>query len=150
MEEGFRTNALSYMLVLRLVPLLPFWLVNLVEGLGPRGIGPLDGTTVVVDGHEGPWVQCPYDGSALADRHVQVPMAGKHHGMAQFLKGQLGVEGHHEVQVPFGQSIRAHRARFGATMSGVEDHIDRVVTTGMDRRAAFVYDLATTSAADYR
>ena len=30
MEEGFRTNALSYMLVLRLVPLLPFWLVNLV------------------------------------------------------------------------------------------------------------------------
>ena len=30
MEDGFRTNALSYMLVLRLVPLFPFWLVNLV------------------------------------------------------------------------------------------------------------------------
>lgn len=30
MEEGFRENALSYMLVLRLVPLFPFFLVNLV------------------------------------------------------------------------------------------------------------------------
>ena len=30
MEDGFRDNALSYMLFLRLVPLFPFWLVNLV------------------------------------------------------------------------------------------------------------------------
>ncbi len=30
MEAGFNANALSYMLVLRLVPLFPFWLVNLV------------------------------------------------------------------------------------------------------------------------
>lgn len=30
MEAGFRENQLSYMLVLRLVPLFPFWLVNLV------------------------------------------------------------------------------------------------------------------------
>lgn len=30
MEDGFRANAVSYMLVLRLVPLFPFWLVNLV------------------------------------------------------------------------------------------------------------------------
>ncbi len=30
MEEGFRRDALSYLLVLRLVPLFPFWLVNLV------------------------------------------------------------------------------------------------------------------------
>lgn len=30
MEAGFRANALSYLLVLRLVPLFPFWLVNLV------------------------------------------------------------------------------------------------------------------------
>ncbi|MBK8906469.1 MAG: TVP38/TMEM64 family protein [Rhodospirillales bacterium] len=29
MEAGFRDNALSYLLVLRLVPLFPFWLVNL-------------------------------------------------------------------------------------------------------------------------
>ncbi|MEJ2121197.1 MAG: VTT domain-containing protein [Alphaproteobacteria bacterium] len=30
MEAGFRENAMSYLLVLRLVPLFPFWLVNLV------------------------------------------------------------------------------------------------------------------------
>ena len=30
MQEGFRENALSYLLVLRLIPLFPFWLVNLV------------------------------------------------------------------------------------------------------------------------
>ncbi|HEX6979857.1 MAG TPA: TVP38/TMEM64 family protein [Alphaproteobacteria bacterium] len=30
MEEGFRRNALSYLLVLRLVPVFPFFLVNLV------------------------------------------------------------------------------------------------------------------------
>jgi len=30
MEQGFKTNALSYLLFLRLVPLFPFWLVNLV------------------------------------------------------------------------------------------------------------------------
>lgn len=37
MEDGFRENALSYLLVLRLVPLFPFWLVNLVPAaLGVR------------------------------------------------------------------------------------------------------------------
>jgi uncharacterized membrane protein YdjX (TVP38/TMEM64 family) len=30
LEDGFRDNALSYLLVLRLMPLIPFWLVNLV------------------------------------------------------------------------------------------------------------------------
>lgn len=30
MEEGFRDNAFNYLLVLRLIPLFPFWLVNLV------------------------------------------------------------------------------------------------------------------------
>jgi uncharacterized membrane protein YdjX (TVP38/TMEM64 family) len=30
MEAGFKENELSYMLVLRLVPLFPFWLINLV------------------------------------------------------------------------------------------------------------------------
>jgi uncharacterized membrane protein YdjX (TVP38/TMEM64 family) len=29
LEEGFRANAVSYMMLLRLVPLFPFWLVNL-------------------------------------------------------------------------------------------------------------------------
>lgn len=33
MEKGFQENALSYLLVLRLVPLFPFWLVNLVPAL---------------------------------------------------------------------------------------------------------------------
>ena len=33
MEVGFRDNALSYLLVLRLVPLFPFWVVNLVPAL---------------------------------------------------------------------------------------------------------------------
>ncbi len=33
MEKGFKENALSYLLVLRLVPLFPFWLVNLVPAL---------------------------------------------------------------------------------------------------------------------
>ncbi len=37
MEAGFNENALSYMFVLRLVPLFPFWLVNLVPAfLGVR------------------------------------------------------------------------------------------------------------------
>ena len=30
LEDGFKDNALSYLLVLRLVPIFPFWLVNLV------------------------------------------------------------------------------------------------------------------------
>ena len=33
MEAGFRANALSYLLFLRLVPVFPFWLVNLVPAL---------------------------------------------------------------------------------------------------------------------
>jgi uncharacterized membrane protein YdjX (TVP38/TMEM64 family) len=32
-EAGFRDDALSYLLVLRLIPLFPFWLVNLVAGV---------------------------------------------------------------------------------------------------------------------
>jgi uncharacterized membrane protein YdjX (TVP38/TMEM64 family) len=33
LEAGFRQHALSYLLVLRLVPIVPFWLVNLVPAL---------------------------------------------------------------------------------------------------------------------
>lgn len=33
MEEGFRRNAFNYLLVLRLIPLFPFFLVNLAAGL---------------------------------------------------------------------------------------------------------------------
>src|SRR5213080_3932297 len=32
LEAGFRANALSYLLVLRLIPVFPFWLVNLAAG----------------------------------------------------------------------------------------------------------------------
>src|ERR1700722_19502043 len=32
LEAGFRADALNYLLVLRLVPIFPFWLVNLVAG----------------------------------------------------------------------------------------------------------------------
>lgn len=43
MEDGFRSNALSYLLVLRLIPLFPFWLVNLV----PAFLGVSTATYVV-------------------------------------------------------------------------------------------------------
>jgi uncharacterized membrane protein YdjX (TVP38/TMEM64 family) len=33
MEEGFRADAFNYLLFLRLVPVFPFWLVNLVPAL---------------------------------------------------------------------------------------------------------------------
>ncbi|MCB2101346.1 MAG: TVP38/TMEM64 family protein [Rhodobacterales bacterium] len=55
MEDGFRENAMSYMLVLRLVPLFPFWLVNIAPaflGVGLRTyvigtvIGIIPGTAV--------------------------------------------------------------------------------------------------------
>ncbi len=32
LESDFRNNALNYLLVLRLIPIFPFWLVNLVAG----------------------------------------------------------------------------------------------------------------------
>jgi len=39
MEDGFCANALSYMLFLRLVPVFPFWLVNLVPAFLGVGFG---------------------------------------------------------------------------------------------------------------
>ena len=33
MDAGFRANAFNYMLVLRLLPVFPFWLVNVVPAL---------------------------------------------------------------------------------------------------------------------
>ncbi len=39
MEEGFKANALNYLLVLRLIPLFPFWLVNLVPAFLGVGLG---------------------------------------------------------------------------------------------------------------
>lgn len=43
METGFRENALNYLLVLRLIPLFPFWLVNLV----PAFLGVRTGTYIL-------------------------------------------------------------------------------------------------------
>jgi uncharacterized membrane protein YdjX (TVP38/TMEM64 family) len=43
MESGFQENALSYLLVLRLIPIFPFWLVNLV----PAFLGVRLGTYVI-------------------------------------------------------------------------------------------------------
>jgi uncharacterized membrane protein YdjX (TVP38/TMEM64 family) len=39
MEEGFRRNAFSYLLALRLVPIFPFWLVNLVPAFAGVRLG---------------------------------------------------------------------------------------------------------------
>jgi uncharacterized membrane protein YdjX (TVP38/TMEM64 family) len=38
LEAGFRANAFNYLLVLRLVPLFPFWLVNLVPAFAGVGL----------------------------------------------------------------------------------------------------------------
>jgi uncharacterized membrane protein YdjX (TVP38/TMEM64 family) len=40
MEEGFRKNAFSYLLFLRLVPVFPFWLVNVVPAMFGMALGP--------------------------------------------------------------------------------------------------------------
>lgn len=52
LEEGFREHAFSYMLFLRLVPLFPFWLVNLVPAfLGvPVGVYALATLVGIVPG----------------------------------------------------------------------------------------------------
>lgn len=47
MEEGFRANAFSYLLVLRLVPLFPFWLVNLAPAFLGVGLGTFVLATVI-------------------------------------------------------------------------------------------------------
>jgi len=39
MEAGFQENALNYLLVLRLIPIFPFWLVNLVPAFLGVGLG---------------------------------------------------------------------------------------------------------------
>ncbi len=39
MEAGFNENALNYLLVLRLIPIFPFWLVNLVPAFLGVGLG---------------------------------------------------------------------------------------------------------------
>lgn len=57
LEDGFRENAVSYMLTLRLIPVVPFWLVNLVPAFlgvsliafaGTTFFGIIPGTVVYV------------------------------------------------------------------------------------------------------
>jgi uncharacterized membrane protein YdjX (TVP38/TMEM64 family) len=45
--SGFRRDALGYLLVLRLIPLFPFWLVNLVPALAGVGLGTYTLATVL-------------------------------------------------------------------------------------------------------
>lgn len=47
MEEGFRANAFSYLLLLRLVPLFPFWLVNLAPAFLGVSVATFIATTFV-------------------------------------------------------------------------------------------------------
>ena len=47
MEAGFRRNAFSYLLVLRLVPLFPFFIVNLVPAFLGVGLGTYVGATLL-------------------------------------------------------------------------------------------------------
>ncbi len=47
MEAGFRRDAFSYLLVLRLVPLFPFFIVNLVPAFLGVGLGTYIGATLI-------------------------------------------------------------------------------------------------------
>ena len=47
MEAGFRANAFSYLLLLRLVPLFPFWLVNLAAAFTGVGLTTFLITTLI-------------------------------------------------------------------------------------------------------
>ena len=47
MEAGFRRNAFSYLLVLRLVPLFPFFIVNLVPAFLGVGLGTYVAATLI-------------------------------------------------------------------------------------------------------
>jgi uncharacterized membrane protein YdjX (TVP38/TMEM64 family) len=89
LEAGFREDALSYMLVLRLVPLFPFWLVNLAPAfLGVRLSIFVIGTVVGIV--PGAWVYASVgtglgaildsgrtpDGSALLEPRVLLSIIG--------------------------------------------------------------------------
>jgi uncharacterized membrane protein YdjX (TVP38/TMEM64 family) len=47
LRDGFREDAFNYLLFLRLVPIFPFWLVNLAPGLLGVGLGTYVGATVL-------------------------------------------------------------------------------------------------------
>lgn len=89
MEQGFKENALSYLLILRLVPLFPFWLVNLVPGLLDvplrvyviaTAIGIIPGTYIYASvGHGlGEVIEAggTLDPSLIYDEDVLIPLLG--------------------------------------------------------------------------
>ena len=89
LEAGFRENELSYMLVLRLVPLFPFWLVNLAPAflgvrtstfVGGTFVGIIPGAFVFAGVGTGLGAILASggtpDGSALLQPHVILPMVG--------------------------------------------------------------------------
>jgi uncharacterized membrane protein YdjX (TVP38/TMEM64 family) len=47
LEEGFRRDSFSYLLFLRLVPVFPFWLVNIVPALLGMALGPYTLATLI-------------------------------------------------------------------------------------------------------
>ena len=47
LEEGFRRDSFSYLLFLRLVPIFPFWLVNIVPALLGMRLGPYTIATLI-------------------------------------------------------------------------------------------------------
>ena len=47
LEEGFRRDSFNYLLVLRLVPVFPFWLVNIVPALLGMKLGPYSLATLI-------------------------------------------------------------------------------------------------------
>ena len=47
LEEGFRRDSFNYLLVLRLVPVFPFWLVNIVPALLGMKLGPYTLATLI-------------------------------------------------------------------------------------------------------
>ena len=46
-EDGFRRDSFSYLLFLRLVPVFPFWLVNIVPALLGMKLGPYTAATLI-------------------------------------------------------------------------------------------------------
>jgi len=89
MEQGFKKNALSYLLFLRLVPLFPFWLVNLVPALLDvplkiyfiaTFIGIIPGTFIIASVGNGLGEilaagETP-DASVIFEPHVLIPILG--------------------------------------------------------------------------
>ncbi len=45
MSDGFNRNAFSYLLTIRLMPIFPFWVVNIVPALLGMRLGPYLGAT---------------------------------------------------------------------------------------------------------